>query len=619
VEIALPAAELRGIVRSKPRPATLSVRFEESAVECPVDEASGQWRCRLPRAKLDLRIAAEDSAPLYFWGVDLTPGRVDLGDVTFVEGASVAGWISSDRRGFDLRAATVKLVPEGYGHEDDSDSLRSYTTRANERGFFQFGDVFPGTYAVVAEASGMSPGRRSGLAVEEGRERVLQHAVALREMARLEVLISPPLAPDGRPWRVRLTRTVPDTGLLMPVEERAAGEDGMWRSGSLHASPHLIDVQDARGATFESQRVEIEPGMAMLPIAIASVSVKGTLTLGEDPLEAELRFSNQSGQEIELKADDRGTFGGVLPKEGTWDVTVAVTKPRQEILIRDVVIRRRDGHEHARVDLELSGRRVRGRLVDEHGDAVRGGVQLLRELVPENGTRSEDDGTFELLGVAPGRIALTGFSEERQSQTEELFVGEKKDPEPVTLVVERERQIAAVVTTSSGFPVAGARIHYLLQGGLPGSDYTSPSGRFHVRVPRSTASVALAILAPGLPAKITTLDVSSARTQGVTLDDQGGVLQLRNGGAPPWPWILHDGATFNFVTLLSPPSGNGPPHWLRPGGIFIDIEPGTYTLCPDPRLSDTCITKTIAPGATALFDTTSWWPGVERPKKEASQ
>ncbi|HKR64579.1 MAG TPA: carboxypeptidase-like regulatory domain-containing protein, partial [Thermoanaerobaculia bacterium] len=307
------AAELTGSITSRPLPTKLAIRFEDVALDCPV-AASGAWSCRVPRAKLDLRVAAEGRAPLYLWDADLTSGRLDVGAIALRDGASVAGWLSAQRRGFDPRHATVRLVPDQYGVDDTSASLRSYSAQANARGFFQFVDVFPSTYAVVVEAEGFSAARRGGIVVEDGREFLLSRDIALREFAHLAVSISPPLAPDGVPWRIRLARNLPYSGMSVPLQNELADANGIWRSKSLQAMRHTLEVLDTNGATFHFEQLQIEPDMAPLNINISALRVKGTVKAGDAPLQTTLRFDSDHAQ-AEFRSDEKGTFEGILPSD----------------------------------------------------------------------------------------------------------------------------------------------------------------------------------------------------------------------------------------------------------------------------------------------------------------
>jgi hypothetical protein len=44
--------------------------------------------------------------------------------------------------------------------------------------------------------------------------------------------------------------------------------------------------------------------------------IKGTVTLGKEPLAATLWLSQKPGQRLVFDSDDRGRFSGVLPGEG---------------------------------------------------------------------------------------------------------------------------------------------------------------------------------------------------------------------------------------------------------------------------------------------------------------
>lgn len=181
-----------GILKAKiepPRggvaPSELSVRFrpapgaanktdlpEEATLSCPVKE--GIWTCAVPAGRLDLRIKSGGIIPLHFWGTEVQAARVkDLGVLSLRPGASVAGWIDMEDGGGPLQAVRIELAPQGMGLPDlpaDYERMRSLAqeTRSNERGFFQFEGVKPGSYVVKVSTDGFAPVRMAPVVVREG-------------------------------------------------------------------------------------------------------------------------------------------------------------------------------------------------------------------------------------------------------------------------------------------------------------------------------------------------------------------------------------------------------------------------------------------------------------------
>lgn len=242
--------------------------------DIPCVRAEERVQREVPVVPLDVRLSADGFAPIYFWGMDAQLGEVRLSRGTIVTGRarSANGDAPIDLIDVELRPSSMSWAPE------DQERVRrqKHAAKTNPRGFFQFENVAPGEYAVVATKKGSSPAEYRVHVTPVAFEAVVERELVLGELARIEVSIQPPVDAEQRPWTVALSRVV--TGNSEPVAR--SGED----------------------------------------------------------VEAALQFMQQSGKRIDLQSDAEGRFAGTLPSQGKWDVEVRHGAAR--ITIRDVAVQR---------------------------------------------------------------------------------------------------------------------------------------------------------------------------------------------------------------------------------------------------------------------------------------
>jgi hypothetical protein len=606
VEVALwPAAELKGrltVEKGSDGPRELEATFvlkgERVTVACPVEE--GTWTCRLPSTKLDLRLAANDFVPHYLWDVD--PAKSGPVAIALKRGASVAGWVAAERDGASMAAVTVKLVPATYGEADDQ-SLLSLRTTANKRGFFQLTGVPAGRWIIAAEAADLSPSAIAEVEIDDRHETTLDDPLVLRDLATLNVSIQPGTYAPGVPWRVRLNRRPPRSRFVERVGETAASETGEWTHGRLPAGEYVVDVMNPRGAVYGTRHITVAPDMMPVQVDIERVTVRGKVHIGGDGIAAFVTFSSGRGETVRIASNDDGELTVDLPFEGKWRVDVRLHDTKQELsAIPPVTVARRRGEPYADIDLELPGGRVKGRVVDESGKAVKSGVILTR-----SGSILADiyaaDGTFELVGVRPGPAMIEAQGEGANSGL--LPVNIDSNASPVTLTLRRAKKLEGFVVTAEGGSVAGASIRFLEAGAaIVGEVVTSPTGRFVIQVNATTTAVRVAIAATGLPSKLALLRVPEKHEAiEVVLGRASGrlIVPLRDS---TWPFVGRDGAWASALHLVEPLFGRRTaPRWATKDGMAIDLEPGEYTICPTHIPSPDCVTQVVAAGTTTIAKT----------------
>jgi hypothetical protein len=623
-----PAAVLRGrltVPRSSRPPADLRVRIEsaprgaqassagspavpETVVACPV--ADLQWQCALPGTLLDARISAEGFIPRYLWDFELSAGKTrDSGILSLQAGASVSGWAAAKGRSAP-GTITVELIPEqvGGGGTSARFDARKQKAAATARGFFQFRDVGAGSYRVVATAIGLSPGSLSSVAIGEPKEYVLRDTIFLGDLARLEILLDPPLDHYNLPWTIKLSRPVPLSNHYMPAGEGVSSPSGSWVMDSLENGRYSVSVEDSGGSVHIRREIEVTAGMQPVEIHLSSVPVQGLITAGDRALEADLAFLSGDGSKFRLKSSKDGEFAGGVSHEGDWTVEVTPVGSRTTRRVRNVAIKRKKGEEVAQVKIALAGGRIAGIVVDERGDPQAALVTIWKGSL-EARLKTEDDGVFEAIGIEAGDAVLEGEGEGSKSGSLRVMVGKDGNDAPVRLVLRPDTLFRGRVISPSGVPMAGTLVRY--SGPTRRSlqeTVTDPNGNFSIRLNSADVVLDLVILAPGFPVKMIRVRAETVPTPvDVVMGQLGGAIEFRLAGTPPWPVVSSGGVAFLPLFWLLYPSGRGAPLGMSEEGVRIEFEPGQYIVCPSVQISPRCVQQYLAPGAVVRIDARGFW------------
>ncbi|HEX8252326.1 MAG TPA: carboxypeptidase-like regulatory domain-containing protein [Thermoanaerobaculia bacterium] len=616
-------AQVRGrvrVARGETLPKQVSIAFqlpgspqeERTTVTCDVVQASRSWTCSAPATKLDVRIEAAGFAPHYLWDAELSAKRaLDAGELHLQRGASVAGWVRSEVTSVTLRDTAVRLVPDTFaGHTPEASgrhALRIDRAKPNARGFFQFSNVPPGVYSVTAEQPGLSRAVREEIKVTDPTEHLLEVPLMLRRMAAADVLISPQLDPFGAPWQVSLRKRAPRSNVFSKeVDSGPATLSGGWRSADLEAGPYLLRVTDSRGALYEFEQIEISSDSPLVNIIVRAVAVEGTLKVGDEPARAELRFRPMAGNgSAVMTSGEDGTFSGVLAREGKWRVEVVFPSGQtREVVNLDV--RRRDTEERARIDLELPNGRIAGVMIDTEGQPISGGVLVFRNGDLYADLKTDATGEFELVAIDEGQFEVQGNTRDGASPLVPVTVAEGRS-ERLTLVVGKRRQLAGRLVSTSGSPLAGALIRYVVdRSGFLHETVSSPTGRFTLDCAAASRVADVLILTPGFPAKLVSVPLADQRgSVEVVVGEAAGELLLQIGSAPPWPYVFR-GAAGAAVPLFQRPDAHGRGASVRDGGLALLVEPGPYLVCPTTVQTAQCINADVPVDGTKIVNTTGW-------------
>lgn len=609
-----PAGQLRGaltVPRGTPRPDLLRVSFQAppavrvlgrplpaGRVECPVEE--GVWTCLLPAGVHDLQVQASGFATALLWEVPVAEGEVLAAPaVSLVPGAAVLGRLEVDGAALEPGDVEVELRPAGAGWRDRFRGERLghlfHRARPDERGFFQFEGLPPGTYRVEATAAGRAPAVREPVEVMDGREAHLGPPLVLLPPSELAVFLDPPAPPGGDPWTVLLH------ALDGSDEDHAARAD--WSGAALFAglAPGRYRLVVRAGSShWATEEIEVAGDRSVRHLEIPLVPVEGTVRRGGEPARARIVFGGSRARpaEVSIYSDREGRFSGHLPGEGEWPVVVVLEPRGAEQRLEPVEVVREPGEEAARVELELADTLLAGRVVDAEGRAApRATVLASRQGGRDGRSRAklDEQGRFRFRGLPPGRWLVEAFAGGETGRAEiDLFEGDRGE---VEVRLGASRRVAGHVVSPTG-PVAAAAVY-----AIPEVDRThplapvktGPLGAFTARVPADAVGVHLLVLPPGRGARLLyvplpegdapQVEVAVGELTGtlrLALPPPGsGLVTLRRGAArAPLP-LLRDWARFHGA----PPDEAGT--WTLAG-----MEPGPWELCG----ATGCDGGSVAPG-----------------------
>ncbi len=592
------------------QPGELGVRFrspgetssapvaESEKARCPIVES--RWRCDVPSGTFDLRLRAPGFVSHYLWERELPPAvTVDLGRVELVPGSSVSGWLVTEDDSPIRQGTKVAAIPQATrpGAPQAEARHRSLANRAavTDRGFFHLQGLLPGAYVLDAEQEGYVPLRSRTVVVIEGLPSELIEPLVLTRPADLRVTVDPPVDRLGEPWGLTLgqQQSGARTGRSEP--------DGSWTTKALRPGTYTLMVASSQGSRLAVEEVEVEGPATEHWVALDFVEVEGALTLGGEPLAAELAFGRADGPvSIRLQADEEGRFSGSLPRSGNWDVDVRSKSAGISRRLRAIEVEPAAGSDYAWVEIDLPATRIEGEVVDAQGHGVARATVLAVPVPTEVGdpaerpshVRSEDDGSFVLSGFEPALYRLQAIRimrEGRQlSEPVEVTLDQDDPPRRVRLVLDSQPFRGRVLSGSGG--VAGVTVTARALGVTPGISIpaarTGPDGRFELSLPAGAGEAELTVLAPGFLFYRRLVAIPDGQELPITLQQQGGgTLVIRPNdaivlaGGQGLPWIVReDGTDLDLGTLSRWSMLNRAP----PAGAVLEapkMPSGTYRVC----------------------------------------
>lgn len=571
----------------------------DATVPCTI--ADGRWSCPAPAVPLDVRLQVDGFAPVYLWDVPVAAEQ----HVAFRRGASISGWVEGTEG--PVADARVEIVtPRASAPRDTPAS--NLTAVTNQRGFFQVVGLQPGLrHTLRARKDGFSESIVEDVTVDEEREHLLRSPVRLEALASLLIAITPPVGPDGKPWRVRLSRATPQSPAYAIVTAEPATLGGFWSKDDLHAGTYAVSILDSRDSVFERRDVEVKTGFDFLTFTISRVAVRGVLRAGDDPLAARLSFT-RSGRRVNMTSDAEGSFRGMLPEAGEWKVEITPAAAFS-VVTRSVDVVARDSGAGAEIEIELPGGRIEGIVVDESGRPMTASVDVRRERTIAY-AETNAEGRFTLVGLEPQSVVVEAVTTSGESAAAPHDTGSRT---PLRLVIERGKRIEIRLVTPSGAPVPGAIVRQIIPPSRRRKEtVTGPDGKFTVTMTKAAPVTDLVIFAAGFPLRMLSLTTENAPSR-IVVGGPASRLTVYVRRTPPWPKIRReDGSFFSLVELMFQGNPAGPPHGMIPGGFQAELEPGRYTVCPEARATEHCEARTLQPGAVVVLPL-PWGAPVEAP------
>jgi hypothetical protein len=452
-------------------------------------------------------------ATVHYWDVVARPNeKRPLEPRELHAGASVSGWLEN-ADGKPLREARVALTPSAHAAgEQKRAAVRELTARTNARGFFQLSGVAAGEYRLVARGGELSPAVLPVVNVREGENLVWPRTIVLLPFATLELQLTPPMNPDGKPWQIVVSEVLPiDPTLPAPVRHRADA-DGLWAARELRADSYRITVEDDSGDVVERLTVDLsKSGSTFIPLTVKRNTVRGVLRFGDAPLKAEIRFGHQTGRSVRVSTDELGQFDVSFPAAGTWRPIVFPKGPRGPQLTAQPVTIEENG-KTTDVEIVLAGGRVRGTVLNAHGTGERAAVHIARGggLVAQQIT--SDDGEFDFIGFAEGDYTVNAEGESGTAPARKINLDDGATVD-LTLRLETAATIEAFVETPHGTPASGALVRISMDGGHSWSElYTDVRGHFSYAVP-GTAPVQVIVLTHSYPASFIQVTPAAERSR----------------------------------------------------------------------------------------------------------
>ena len=464
----------------------------------------------------------------------------------------------------------------------------SFEARPDEKGFFQIAGVPPGQYELTAEQPGYAPARRRPIEVRPDLEAQVIDRLTLARPVTFEVALDPPVEPYGHPWRIVLARKAEASDPPSDSYSGNASEEGIWRSPAIAPGSYEIRVLGDQKAVWHVELVDVQPGRSSMQIELPVLRIKGTVTLGKEPLAATLWLSQKPGQRLVFDSDDRGRFSGVLPGEGVWRPQIAADTLRLRLQLDPVEIKLAKGKTVAEVEIHVPDTHLAGQVVDEDGRPVTGA----RVSVTRVGTKgvdqfeTDDKGEFSVRGLRAGPVLVDAMERDRRTPYTMATVPEEGDSPWLRLVLRRLRSFEGRIVSANG-GVPGAMVQawspFVAQGSASTSNIdqavSDAEGRFRVELPGDAALLNLLVLPPGFALRLLTLAWTSGQAIEIPVEPQGGTLVLELSAEGPAPLLVH-GGTFTLPQMLSA--------WARMQGarspdprrlVVPNVEAGAYSLC----------------------------------------
>ncbi|HEX8254587.1 MAG TPA: carboxypeptidase-like regulatory domain-containing protein [Thermoanaerobaculia bacterium] len=549
-----------------------------------------RWQCAVPaNRRVDLRLHAAGSAPLFFWDVRVGADEVAQLPLRRLEkGASVAGWVE-DPNGDPEDNAQVSLVPleatPAGATAKQRATARTLRKKTDARGFFQFTGVTPGTYQIVSEAPGVSPARTSDIRVTPDDAVTWPIPIEHVPTPAVVLLVQPATDPRGHAWTAEFVAREPYFSSNEPVR-RMASATGRVTTDALHAGVYEVRIRDTAGSVVEVLDVDLSTGGAhTLTVNIRSIAASGRLRCGDAPLEGELTFTNLSGRALRAKTHADGRFDVAFPTPGEWQVELRYPlEARASMIQLDPVEIPREAT--TTLDLRVPGGRIKGRVIGSGGAGEQAAVHVVSAGRPVAQLITSADGTFDIVGIRRGAYAVDAEGRSGTTGKPVDLTIEQDETRTLELRLDPYVRVGGVVRTPDGLPASGALVRISSDRGRSWTrTIADVNGAFNYPVASATEEVQLLVLTYSYPAVAMRVVPRAARPLEITLPSSGGIVRVDGARNP----IVHSMAGVSVpLRLFHFPE----PHGRYDGGVYLHA--GSYVVCPETERGAQC--KNVAVG-----------------------
>ena len=430
----------------------------------------------------------------------------------------------------------------------------------------------------------------------------------------LRVAVSPALDPTGGTWRLQLLEETPEG--RKPVDERPAGADGKWSSASARRGALYrlrVKTEAGDGWWADEKPFEWDGGTEPREVRLGASAFRGTVVLGKKRLSARVTFTDRDGLvSVPFATMSDGTFEGVLPRDGWWNVTVSADRPHFtrtfEVKVDPVF---RDGTPPD-VEVHVVSRAIEGEIVDFRNQRVplssihvSGGQRFSDDRIVEGGAFTWDRVVDGWMSVYVSRAGATG--RETSPRTTVRVEGAWVDPGFVTLEIRATYVLRGRAVDASGAPAPGTSV-VLLRSIFPGRGVAAADGRFQMTVQGGGENACLLVVDSSKAARIVTVPASESE-QDVPVADAVGALSLEispSGAARRIGALVANGCRLPLAFLRATPGAvsAGTTSGAR---ATYRVSAGAYSLCGlepggfdegSPIPPDACVSGTLTPGGT---------------------
>jgi len=557
---------------------------------------NGKARCAVPGdVVFDFRLDAPDYAAVYSWDRTVRGGAAaTLPPVALEPGASISGWIR-DPKEKPVRDSVVSCFPmDLLASVRNHVPARVHAVRSNGRGFFQCTGLREGRYRVVFESAGLSPAALSDISLHSGESLVLPKPVRHSPAGAVSITLDPPLDRQGNLWRVALS----EASALYPSRERkvitrAASAKGQWTANGLRADTYNVEVRNAAGALIERTTVDLfGGGQHALSLTVRSILVRGVVSAGDRPLQADIVLSDAAGGYLQISADKDGNFETPLPSPGEWSVTVLYPPGRSPAHIKAPPLQIADDVSRSPQDVRIGipGGRIHGNVVGKNGESGKAAVHARQGHSVPAQQMADDNGEFDLIGLSAGTYMLDAQNAGGSTPAPVAVELANDETREVTLVTERMLTLSGMVMTPGGQPASGAVVR-MSSGDGSGwqSRITDIQGRYKYDLSRATKSVQMVVVTYDYPVAFVTVPIreDDVNEQLVQLSGQGGVLRVPH---PMDAYVSTRGVMAPFGLLRYSQ------YYQRPdGGAYV--ESGFYSVCERTAGAPACRAIDVLPGS----------------------